>query len=472
MRAPEHPSVIDDALRRIQDKRGRCLAMNRGTQSHGRDDPFYTWHPPPIGVADLERIEAYFDLRLPQEYRRYVSEVANGGMGPSFYPMLGALEAIVYGGRQKRPFPLDAPRLNGVSSAENKSCRAHLILKGLIAEDTPIEPVFMPQDVSVSDGTILVADSGCGLDELLVMAGPRRGEVWHDSDSGSVLRTTGYLSFVESWLDAELARDRLVRQARLEFDATERVQRVHHLLSDVASLFDRIHVRRLSGSLESEWLRERDAVLTSGVLRWNLRFAMGEAAEACSDLDDATSVHAALAALYFELRQDDKALEEVRRAEGGAAYDGLLHARILLSLGQGEQAQPLLRALVESPAEPSESELWYEGEVDEVQRAFDDAPVICVAQRAAALRYLGEHAEALALCEAQSDEMHWPRFERAANLERMGRRAEASACVQRALDASFADPALLTRDPAWAEFAKSPEFEALGKAYHAESRQP
>lgn len=454
---------IDEALRRIQDKRARCIALKRGTRTH--DDDFeHVWHPPPIDVTDLERIEAYFGLRLPEEYRRYVSEVANGGMGPTYYPMMSVLDAIVLGGRRDRPFPLDWPRLHGVTAAVNKRNRELLVLKGLIAEDTPIHPVFLPEDVSVSDGTIYVAQSGCGLDEYLVVAGPRRGELWHDSDTGSVRRPEGFLSFVESWLDAELARTELVRQAKLEFDDTERVRRVHHHLSHVAYLFDRLHQGRLSAGSAAEWKRERDHILASGVLDWNLRFAL-RCAGTLSDLEDPSAVYGALAAFYFELRLDEEALQAIRHAPGA---DALLHARILLALGRNAEAELHLQNLLSGAVTRSTSALWYAGEVAEVQAAFvAKRPHVCTARRAAALRYLGEHAAAITLCNAHADTTEWASFELAANLEMMGRREEALVHLRHALDKSYADPAMLTRDSAWTNFAESREFKAMAKEYHA-----
>ncbi|MFT5358763.1 MAG: tetratricopeptide (TPR) repeat protein, partial [Polyangiales bacterium] len=340
--------------------------------------------------------------------------------------------------------------------------------KGLIAEDTPIHPVVLPEDVSVSDGTIYVAQSGCGLDEYLVVAGLRRGELWHDSDMGSVCRPEGFLSFVEGWLDAELARTKLARQAKVEFDDKERVRRVHHHLSDVAYLFDRLHQDRISGGGAEEWLRERDHIFASGVLDWDLRFALGKAADACRDLTDASAVHVALAAFRFELRQDEEALEEIRRVQGGATSDVLLHARILIALGRSEEAEPLLRTLLNGPAHESQGELWYDGELCEAERAFVETDAgVCIAERAAALRFLGEHAAAIALCQAHVESHEWALFELAANHEMMGHREEALTYLRRALAKSHADPASLTRDPAWTRFVESPEFEAMAKSYHA-----
>lgn len=455
---------IDDVLGRIQDKRARCIAVKRGTKSH-RDDFEHVWHPPPIDIADVERIEAYFALRLPEEYRRYVSEVANGGMGPTYYPMLSVLDAIVLSGRRDRPFVLEGPRVVGWAAPEIEINHRQLVLKGLLGEHAPVDVRPLPMGVYASDGTILVGESGCGLDELLVMNSPCRGQLWHDSDSGSVHRREGFLSFVENWLDAELARTRYVRQAKFEFDGAERIRRVHHLLSDLANRFDRLHQERLSTGSAAEWIRERDHILASGVLDWNQRFALQYVAGAASDLKDSAAVHVALAAFYFELRQDEEALQAIRHAPGA---DALLHARILLALGRHAEAEPHLRSLLSGAATESTSDLWYAGEVAEVKAAFvAKRPQVCTARRAAALRYLGEHAAAIKLCNSHADAKEWASFELAANLEMMGRRDDALVHLRHALDKSYADPAMLTRDAAWTSFAESPEFEAVAKEYHA-----
>ena len=460
MLACERPVTnIDEAIQRIQDKRARCMALGRGTRDLGNDFE-HVWHPPCIDVGELEHMEAYFDLRLPEEYRRYVSEVANGGMGPTYYPLKGVLDAILDGDRRDRPFVLEGPRVVGSTATEIETNRRHLVLKGLLGEDAPVDVRPLPTGVYTSDGTILVGESGCGLDELLVMNSPCRGQLWHDSDSGSVLRPEGFLAFVEHWLDAELARTKVACQAIFEFNDTERVRRVHDLLSDLANRFDRLHQDRLSTGSAAEWLSERDRILASGVLDWNLRFAL-QYAGTLSDLEDPSAVYVALAAFYFELRQDEEALQAIRHAPGA---DALLHARILLALGRSEEARPHLQRLLGGVVTGSQSTLWYAGEVAEVQAAFvAKRPQVCPARRAAALRYLGEHVAAIELCEAHTGAKEWARFELAANLEMMGQRAEALEHLRHALAKSYADPAMLTRDAAWTSFCREPGVRGDGE---------
>jgi hypothetical protein len=105
--------------------------------------------PPPLGEAHVAAIERAAGVRLPDDYRLHVAEVAAAGAGPHH----GLL-------------PLDHPRQ-----------------RALLAGPSPLPAVAPPHalDGSPWRGCVALGHVGCGAWTLLVVDGPARGTVWLDA---------------------------------------------------------------------------------------------------------------------------------------------------------------------------------------------------------------------------------------------------------------------------------------------------
>ncbi|WP_435127538.1 SMI1/KNR4 family protein [Actinacidiphila sp. bgisy144] len=125
-----------------------------------------------LGWAGVRRFEAEHGVLLPEPYRTFVAEVADGSaLGPPEYGLapLGA-DAGQNGGRKRelaRPFPLT---------------------EGWVWEDDPrpaaqIEPLL---DRVFGDGSVVLGTDGCGMYWHLVLSGPHRGQVWLITGEGAV----------------------------------------------------------------------------------------------------------------------------------------------------------------------------------------------------------------------------------------------------------------------------------------------
>lgn len=104
---------------------------------------------PPIGPAELESLELTHRLTLPEDYRRFLLEVADGGAGPGYglYSLAHALE-------ERGP--------------------------GVWGLDDPFEPPIDRGDAIDlrAPGMLLLNHDGCSFYGGLAVSGPVAGTVW------------------------------------------------------------------------------------------------------------------------------------------------------------------------------------------------------------------------------------------------------------------------------------------------------
>ncbi|MEU2898042.1 SMI1/KNR4 family protein [Streptomyces sp. NPDC001273] len=146
---------------------------------------------PALGWDAVRAFEAEHGVVLPEPYRTFVAEIANGSAsGPPHYGLLplGRLPDDWDGDAEdrdlSRPFPLtgawlweedeDAPdRIDdGSEDHEGEDGESE-------DEDERVERVY-------NDGSIVLGTDGCAMNRHLVVSGPRRGHVWLTSDVGAV----------------------------------------------------------------------------------------------------------------------------------------------------------------------------------------------------------------------------------------------------------------------------------------------
>jgi hypothetical protein len=107
---------------------------------------------PPLSEGELAAFESTNRVRLPEEYRQFLSTTGNGGAGP-FY----GLEPLgTSGGDLSRPFPF-------VTAAGT--------LSGSELEDCDEYP-----------GVLAFCHQGCGIHSCLVVSGPACGAIWDGRD--------------------------------------------------------------------------------------------------------------------------------------------------------------------------------------------------------------------------------------------------------------------------------------------------
>jgi len=137
---------------------------------------------PPLTEAELEALEADVGP-LPAAYRVFVRTLAAHGAGP--YYGLGELRAPEDPRSRFAPDPLRA-----------FACE----------RPTPHDAPCLP-GTHLLDGTLVLAEQGCGGRSLLIVRGPRAGEVWSDwtCDRGAIAPEAPSLAgWYEQWLSRAL----------------------------------------------------------------------------------------------------------------------------------------------------------------------------------------------------------------------------------------------------------------------------
>ncbi|WP_222981819.1 tetratricopeptide repeat protein [Flagellimonas meishanensis] len=203
-----------------------------GTLKYNSTEAYkYDWDPHPISISEIELTENYYHIHLPIEYKIFLSEIGNGGLGPSSYPLLHLNKSIQTSGvnRIGKKFPLhrlwlrcgtkehyyrdwepedfldeDLPTYEDFLA----QCRNDLISAEMLEEDDPMDNYIydLPLGSKETDGTLFLGTSGCGLDFHLILNGEHTGEVWHCRNGGMGPVSTDFLSFIENWLDLRLEK--------------------------------------------------------------------------------------------------------------------------------------------------------------------------------------------------------------------------------------------------------------------------
>lgn len=158
---------------------------------------------PPLPEAEVAAFEARHGVRLPAEYRAFLTRLGDGGAGPA-YGLL-ALARAAGGGNGPgpaellaEPFPYTA-RIDPYE--EDPACIAVLDAeeRGELSGEEARRRLRRR-----FAGTVALCDEGCGYLHFLVVTGPEAGRVWLDAeagDGGLVPLGVGFLAWYERWLE-------------------------------------------------------------------------------------------------------------------------------------------------------------------------------------------------------------------------------------------------------------------------------
>jgi hypothetical protein len=134
---------------------------------------------PPALEEDVRAFEVNFDVRLPEDYRWFITNVANGikAVDQWGFDFLTKKDWANYWFTEDEynpaiPFPL-TQRVRFDKEASDKS------------SVYPYETLYDPEETLYPDGyrfgEVSLAGSGCGADDFLVVKGDEYGNVWIDN---------------------------------------------------------------------------------------------------------------------------------------------------------------------------------------------------------------------------------------------------------------------------------------------------
>jgi hypothetical protein len=146
---------------------------------------------PSLTENEVAEFESKHAVKLPEEYRRFLLEVGNGGYGPPSYELapLGSGPVSSYKPETEywerlpdiaKPFPFTKPWVWEGGDESDEGSREQ-----------------------VSHGSIFIGTDGCGMDWHLIVTGPERGSIWQICGEG--MQPTNprrhFLKWYSDWLD-------------------------------------------------------------------------------------------------------------------------------------------------------------------------------------------------------------------------------------------------------------------------------
>jgi hypothetical protein len=142
-----------------------------------------------LGWEAVRAFEAEHGVVLPEPYRTFVAEMADGSFqGPPEYGLVGLAEAAA-GQDLRKPFPLT---------------------QGWVWEedDGPYEDPEAVIEQVAHHGSLVLGTDGCGMDWHLVVTGPHRGHLWLVTGEGALpfgarfggtAAEPGFVGWVRHW---------------------------------------------------------------------------------------------------------------------------------------------------------------------------------------------------------------------------------------------------------------------------------
>src|SRR5262249_21660661 len=143
----------------IADKLAALRHADPGLEVYGASSHRYRLNPP-LSEREVRAFEERARISIPEEYRAYLLELANGGAGPDNGVLPLDLNVDVAAWQLDVPFPFSTELAREVISRP----KGQRFLEGFADE--------LPGYMDLSDG-------GCGIGAFLVFAGEQRGIVWY-----------------------------------------------------------------------------------------------------------------------------------------------------------------------------------------------------------------------------------------------------------------------------------------------------
>lgn len=145
---------------------------------------------PCLTETALAEIEARYKIRLPADYRAFLLTIGDGGAGP-YYGLFSLTDSLQAAHQKGGPIP-------DVLAQPFPHTDAYM---RPIADEAAIQAFLQTvNDPKHVQGTLPIADFGCGVEVLLVISGVRAGTLWlddRDSDNGvwPLYRVDGVVDF-------------------------------------------------------------------------------------------------------------------------------------------------------------------------------------------------------------------------------------------------------------------------------------
>jgi len=193
---------LESKIAIVKHKRQKAIASKTKSLAHR----FNLEINPPIALEELISIENQYKIKLPAEYRAFISNIANGSFGPGRF--LSLQDSLMYRGHVKQQNQLKNNFLAipfTHTTAYNPDEDPYFLELGKRCDQGAISETKYEKawDYSTA-GSMTISVGGCGYCCFLVITGPTRGQIWFDgevSDQGYIPANLSFIDWYEKWLD-------------------------------------------------------------------------------------------------------------------------------------------------------------------------------------------------------------------------------------------------------------------------------
>ena len=161
---------------------------------------------PKLTKEKVAHFERRFRIKLPPDYRAFLTQVASGGAGPGF-GLISLASALPKTLMQTPTDFLRTPFRHRRPYSFELDPKVERFLDRYEEGKVTAEAVEHWEQYQTA-GALELCDVGCGIGHLLVITGPTRGKVWIDdrcnTETLAPLKVT-FLDWYERWLNNTLA---------------------------------------------------------------------------------------------------------------------------------------------------------------------------------------------------------------------------------------------------------------------------
>lgn len=158
--------VMSKNIQNLKSKVFYLSQLDKNCEFFGSESHKYKFKPC-LSKLDIQDFEEKYQIELPDDYRNFLLEIGNGGAGPGY----GLLGIDIHSCKDEN---LDFKYLSQPFVLTEEWNDLDL-MQASHEEGNPV--YFYPNFIQ---GTILVAEYGCGVEARLVITGSQRGNIWID----------------------------------------------------------------------------------------------------------------------------------------------------------------------------------------------------------------------------------------------------------------------------------------------------
>jgi SMI1 / KNR4 family (SUKH-1) len=173
--------AMDNNVEKLRNKLFKLIDLDKGFEVFGSESHQYKLNPC-LKEAEIQEFESSFHVKLPNQFRKFVLEIGNGTAGPG-YGFLG----------------LNIDNLMELKSSESDFFAQAFCLQGEwndldLLNETNGSKASTYFDQKFIQGSIAIAEYGCGIQARLVITGEERGNIWIDdrTNEGGIYPLTSH----------------------------------------------------------------------------------------------------------------------------------------------------------------------------------------------------------------------------------------------------------------------------------------